>query len=241
MRATVSALRQARCQRVEFDLVEKAVLILINAFEKSLHQAGRFVHGGFSVTILVHLHPAMVFRLGHAAFLGIGAYTTAILTTQFNWPVSLAFFAAIVVSSFVAFIMFLDQKIVKNAADEPTQKQSTNSDNKPVIDFYDILPQREVEIPVSEKDQAGLENPSINKEAAQNIVLQVGSFQSAEEADSLKAELAFLGLEASVKTAEVSDETWHRVQLGPFASNTKLSRAKNLLIENNIKYMQRNK
>jgi hypothetical protein len=29
------------------------------------------------------------------------------------------------------------------------------------------------------------------------------------------------------------------VQLGPFASETSLSRAKNLLIENRIKYMQR--
>ena len=142
-------------------------------------------------------------------------------------------------ASFVAFIMFLDQKIVKSNVDEQTKKQPSSSENKPVIDFYDILPQREVEIPISEKDQAGLENPSINKDVAQNFVLQVGSFQSAGEADSLKAELAFLGLEARVKTAEIDDKTWHRVQLGPFASNSKLSRAKNLLIENDIKYMQR--
>jgi cell division protein FtsN len=70
-------------------------------------------------------------------------------------------------------------------------------------------------------------------------ILQVGSFQSAEEADSLKAQLAFLGLQASVKSAVVNDETWHRVQLGPFASQTSLSRAKSLLIENKIEYMQR--
>jgi branched-chain amino acid transport system permease protein len=41
--------------------------------------------------------------LGHAAFLGIGAYTTAILTTQYNWPVILAFLASIVVSAVIAF------------------------------------------------------------------------------------------------------------------------------------------
>ena len=56
---------------------------------------------------------------------------------------------------------------------------------------------------------------------------------------SLKAQLAFLGLQATVKSAVVGDKTWHRVQLGPFSSQTKLSRAKNLLIENDIKYMQR--
>jgi len=142
-------------------------------------------------------------------------------------------------ASFVAFIVFLDQKIVKSNVDEQTQKQPSGSENKPVIDFYDILPQREVEISISEKDQAGIENPSINKETPKTFLLQVGSFQSAEDADSRKAELAFLGLEASVKTAEVDDETWHRVQLGPFARNSKLSRVINLLIENDIQYIQR--
>jgi len=43
--------------------------------------------------------------LGQAAFLGIGAYTTAILTTRFNWPMFLAFLAAIAVCSLVAFIV----------------------------------------------------------------------------------------------------------------------------------------
>jgi len=43
--------------------------------------------------------------LGQAAFLGIGAYTTAILTTRFNWPVILAFFISFLISSFIAFIV----------------------------------------------------------------------------------------------------------------------------------------
>jgi branched-chain amino acid transport system permease protein len=43
--------------------------------------------------------------LGHAAFMGIGAYTTALLTTRFDWPVILAFLAAIAVSAVIAFIV----------------------------------------------------------------------------------------------------------------------------------------
>jgi branched-chain amino acid transport system permease protein len=43
--------------------------------------------------------------LGQAAFLGIGAYTTAILTTRFNWPVLPAFLAAILVSPVIAFVI----------------------------------------------------------------------------------------------------------------------------------------
>ena len=148
-------------------------------------------------------------------------------------------FLFLMLLSFVAFILFLDQKIVSSGAGNSREQAESGSENKPTIDFYSVLPQREVEIPISEEDRAAIENPSINKEAVDQSILQVGSFQSADEADGLKAQLAFLGLEARIKSAVVNDETWHRVQLGPFASETSLSRTKNLLIENKIKYMQR--
>jgi cell division protein FtsN len=148
-------------------------------------------------------------------------------------------FLFLMLLSFVAFILFLDQKIVSSGASSAPERVDSGSENKPTIDFYSVLPKREVDIPISEEDREGIENPSINKEAVDQSILQVGSFQSAQEADSLKAQLALLGLEAKVKSAVVKDETWHRVQLGPFASETSLSRAKNLLIENRIDYMQR--
>ena len=84
-----------------------------------------------------------------------------------------------------------------------------------------------------------MENPSINKVAGETIILQVGSFQSVTDADSLKARLAFLGLEAKIESAEVNNDTWHRVLLGPYADNGELSRTKNQLISSNIKFMQR--
>ena len=145
----------------------------------------------------------------------------------------------LILASFVAFVLFLDQKIVKEGVKEHQQQDASGSENKPTIDFYSVLPQRKVEIPIDEEDRAAIENPSINKESVDQSILQVGSFHSAGEADSLKAELAFLGLQATVKSAVVDNKTWHRVQLGPFPSETKLSRAKNLLIENDYKYMQR--
>lgn len=141
--------------------------------------------------------------------------------------------------SFVAFILFLDQKVVHQGRGEQAASPGSGGENKPTIDFYSVLPRREVEIPISDEDREGMENPVINKEAGEQFILQVGSFQSAEEADSLKAQLAFLGLEARIEAAVVDDDTWHRVQLGPFASNSQESRAKNLLIENDIKYIRR--
>ena len=145
----------------------------------------------------------------------------------------------LVLASFVAFILFLDQKIVSNSTGGQSGQAADGRENKPTIDFYSVLPRREVEIPISEEDRAAIENPSLNKETVDQSILQVGSFQSVDEADSLKAQLAFLGLQATIQSALVDDQTWHRVQLGPFPSETSLSRAKNLLIEHDIKYMQR--
>ena len=148
-------------------------------------------------------------------------------------------FLLLMLGSFVAFVLFLDQKIVNSGSADRPQQETTSSENKPTIDFYSVLPQRKVEIPIDDDDRAAIENPSINKEAVNKSILQVGSFHSNADADSRKAQLAFLGLQATIKSAVVNEQTWHRVQLGPFASETKLSQAKNLLIENNIKYMQR--
>jgi len=148
-------------------------------------------------------------------------------------------FLLLMLVSFAAFILFLDQKVVQHGiGDQPVQQSGSNT-NKPTIDFYKVLPEREVEIPVSAEEQAAIENPSINNESRNRSILQVGSFQSTVEADSLKAQLAFLGFQAKIQSAVVNEETWHRVQLGPFTSDSKLSQAKNILIENKIKYIQR--
>ena len=45
--------------------------------------------------------------LGHAAFYGIGAYTTAILTAHFNWSPWLALPAAVLLTALVAFLVAL--------------------------------------------------------------------------------------------------------------------------------------
>ena len=144
-----------------------------------------------------------------------------------------------ILGSFVALVLYLDRQIVNSSTGEQPRQEKADDELKPVIDFYEVLKNREVEIPLSEEDKAAIENPSINKEVSGQSILQVGSFQSADEAESMKAQLAFLGLEASVKVAEVGGDTWHRVQLGPFSSDTRLSHARNLLIENQIQYMQR--
>jgi cell division protein FtsN len=147
-------------------------------------------------------------------------------------------FMLLVLGVFAGFILFLDQKIVSSGNRNNGSVDSTKRP-QPTIDFYEVLPNREVEIPVSKEEQKAIDNPAINKETAGKVALQVGSFKSNEEAESLKAQLAFLGLEARIQSAVVNSVTWHRVNVGPFEGNSALSRTKNLLLENKIQYLQK--
>ena len=49
--------------------------------------------------------------------------------------------------------------------------------------------------------------------------VQAGSFQNVDDAEKLKAKLAFSGFEASLQTVNIPDKgVWHRVRLGPYSS-----------------------
>jgi cell division protein FtsN len=71
--------------------------------------------------------------------------------------------------------------------------------------------------------------------ARETFYIQTGSFQSASEADSLKARLALLGLEASIQMRELPERgVWHRVRVGPYSDVDELNRIRDVLKQNNI-------
>lgn len=93
------------------------------------------------------------------------------------------------------------------------------------FDFYRILPGETRQVPRAEP-QAAL------KEV---YYLQAGAFQSAADADNLKARLALAGLEAKIQTATLADRSvWHRVRLGPYQDSSSMDRARAVLRENRI-------
>ena len=66
--------------------------------------------------------------------------------------------------------------------------------------------------------------------------MQVGAFQTVQEADNVKAKLALLGIEAIVQTANIPEKgTLHRVRVGPFTDINQINKAKNELNENGFK------
>ena len=106
----------------------------------------------------------------------------------------------------------------------------------PKFDFYKILPEIEVTIPQwklsgdDEDDDRTLESGS--------YVLQVGSFKLFDEADSVKARLAFLGVAASINRVVINgQDVWYRVHVGPFSNRSDIGAMRIKLIENNMDFM----
>lgn len=134
------------------------------------------------------------------------------------------------------FISFLSYLSDVNPSSDSSEKAATKTQNKKADDstntrfeFYTLLPEREVIVPVEEQ-------PADDKPQQQLIyILQAGSFKNGEDADRLRAKLILLGLDTKVEAVSgKGNDTWHRVQVGPFTSRSKLAKARSTLINNNI-------
>jgi len=60
-------------------------------------------------------------------------------------------------------------------------------------------------------------------------LLQAGAFSSAAEAETLKAQIALLGLQARIESGTANGKPVHRVRLGPYASANEISEIKQRL------------
>ena len=143
-------------------------------------------------------------------------------------------FTGIVAGIFLCFLAFLaditpeKKPPTSNAISQKTSPQQ-EPENTTRFDFYTLLPEREVIVP---------EQQTRNDDRSQQeiiYILQAGSFKSADDADRLRAKLILLGLDARVEAVSgKGNGTWHRVQVGPFKSRSKLSATRNTLIAEGI-------
>lgn len=128
---------------------------------------------------------------------------------------------------------------VENAAGDsdavPKDAQQQDAQEKPRFDFYTILPGSESQVTEQEIKQKETEAEK-NVRSTESYFLQVGAFQTEQEADNMKAKLALLGVEAIVQTAAIPDKgTWHRVRVGPFADLEQINRTRSELVKNGFK------
>jgi cell division protein FtsN len=118
----------------------------------------------------------------------------------------------------------------KAAAEADLPKADANEDQNR-FDFYTILPGSESKVTKEEENKikADDQQPVVQK----SYFLQVGAFQTEEEADNLKAKLALQGFEAVIQTAAIPDKgIWHRVRVGPLTSLDQINKTKSDLVSN---------
>lgn len=64
--------------------------------------------------------------------------------------------------------------------------------------------------------------------------MQCGAFRTNKQAEKMRANLAFLGLEAHIKKSTGKNGTWHQVYLGPYARKRAAEKDKHRINSNNI-------
>lgn len=124
----------------------------------------------------------------------------------------------------------------RNTPDPDAESSALPQDEapgKPRFDFYTILPGTESPVTEQEIKQKEAESQAAPAAADERYFLQVGAFQTEQEADNMKAQLALLGLEAVVQTATIPDKgVWHRVRVGPFDGLEPINKARSELARN---------
>jgi len=119
------------------------------------------------------------------------------------------------------------------------EKAAKSADTKPRFDFYKILPSEDSDKQSKDapaKDAPAKDTPKASTATGkETFFLQAGAFQSAPDADNLKARLALLGVEASIETTTAADKgVLHRVRIGPYTSVEELNRARDTLKQNGV-------
>lgn len=114
----------------------------------------------------------------------------------------------------------------KPATAKPEAVAPATPETAPSFDFYKVLP----------GDAPGEMPPMKGATASTPLYyLQAGAFQNPSDADNLKAQLALLGVEASIQTRALGDKgVFHRVRVGPFRGMDEINRTRALLTQNNI-------
>lgn len=137
------------------------------------------------------------------------------------------------------------------------KKEAAAAVNKPKFEFYTLLSESEVIVPIealpektpppptkveidaakkadAARAQAILDGktppaPTVKKEEKIQFYLQAGSFTERSKAESVRAQLLLSGQNVHVEASQVADKTWHRVLVGPFVSREQLGVAQKQL------------
>ena len=142
-------------------------------------------------------------------------------------------------------------RAAEQAAKGKTPEKSAKGE-RPRFEFYQILPgekevtDKEMKEAKDAKAAQSAKAPSVAPKPGSSPAspkphsgeiywLQAGAFGDEKEADNLRARIALIGLEASVRPVAVPDKgTLYRVRLGPYQSLDDANRIKGALSQNGV-------
>jgi cell division septation protein DedD len=111
------------------------------------------------------------------------------------------------------------KKVTNSDSTKKTSTQPPATDNQPKFDFYKLLPQMTVNVPVDDDttNPALLNTKSIPKTTLSTYVLQIASLQNKADAAQIQNTLKSRGYSAFLQPYQSSDHTnWYRILIGPF-------------------------
>ena len=152
----------------------------------------------------------------------------------------------LMIGGFVIFLMDLQENTQPNrthkeitkssqpiAIKKPTTTPKESSNTKPRFDFYTILPDVEVVIPDHEVEtMRRLEGTGKGRIGIFHV--QIGSFRKLSQADTMKAQVAMLGIETKIDKTNNKGSIWYRVKAGPFNKFNQVDKIQNTLHRNRI-------
>ncbi len=142
-------------------------------------------------------------------------------------------------SGYIPFLSKTD-KVTQSAPAQPVEVVEDTEPQQPPepqFDFYNILPNKEINISEWVAEDQAL-TQTVSEDDTSVYLLQVGSFNQIEAADQVKAQLALLGIVANIQRVVINgQDTRFRVRVGPYEDQKKLNEELRRLQENNLEYM----
>lgn len=152
--------------------------------------------------------------------------------SESTWQLSLRLFCFGILTGVLLCLAcqrLLFSSLPSSATSPPQQAQAsaevedTLDESRPDIDFYERLRNSDLLVPV----------PTIVEPREQvQYFLQAASFRSQDDANRARAELLLLNLEATVTEFQNNGQIWHRIIVGPYEGQSRVSKAQTTLLEN---------
>lgn len=147
-----------------------------------------------------------------------------------------------------------EDESAERLVDEPSttdvrevKKQEDSTPIAPEFEFYTLLPEQVPSRPerpeprvVPDEPVPAIDDevaPAEEDDEAVEYIIQAGSFAAESDAERRKAELALLGYASEVRAAEVGEQTFYRVFVGPLSGTARAREAQQRMSEADIETM----